>query len=118
MVIIKKTYALGVKPKIILLTHTHPDHAGGLAQLDKEFGCPTWVDKIEPRPSGSRDLRIIEAGDSIMLGKLKIKTIPTRGHTPGGISFKVNLRRFGFYEIQSSGGIDFLKSKLPGAWIS
>ena len=89
-VIIKKTCALGVKPKMILLTHTHPDHAGGLDQLDKEFGCPTWVDKIEPRPSGSRDLRIIEEGDSIMLGKLKIETIPTRGHTPGGISFKVN----------------------------
>jgi glyoxylase-like metal-dependent hydrolase (beta-lactamase superfamily II) len=25
-----------------------------------------------------------------MLGKLKIDTIPTRGHTLGGISFKVN----------------------------
>jgi len=57
--------------------------------LDREYKCPTWVDKIELRLSGSCDLRFIEEGDLISLGKIKIKTIPTRGHTVGGISFKV-----------------------------
>jgi hydroxyacylglutathione hydrolase len=32
---------------------------------------------------------LIEEGDLITLGKIKIETIPTRGHTVGGISFKV-----------------------------
>ena len=88
--IIKKTRELRVKPEKILLTHAHPDHAGGLGRLDKEFGCPTWVDKLEPSPFGSHDLRIIEEGDSIALGRLNIETIPTRGHTTGGVSYKIN----------------------------
>ena len=88
--IIEKARELGVIPKMILLTHTHPDHAGGLGQLDREFRCPTWVDKMEPRPTGSNDLHTIEEGKPIILGALEIETIATRGHTTGGISFKIN----------------------------
>jgi len=53
-----------VKPELILLTHTHLDHAGGLSVLDREYKYFIWVDKIEPRPSGSRDLRFIEGGSN------------------------------------------------------
>ena len=88
--VIKKVRVLDLQPEKILLTHAHPDHAGGLSQLDREFQCPTWLDKKEPRPSGSRNLQFVEGGDLIPLGKLKIEAIATRGHTPGGISYRIN----------------------------
>ncbi len=88
--VIKKVRALDLQPEKILLTHTHPDHAGGVSQLECEFQCPTWLDKKEPRPSGSRNLQFVEGGDLIPLGKLKIEAIATRGHTPGGISYRIN----------------------------
>lgn len=74
----------------ILLTHNHPDHAWGLAELDRAFNCPTWIGSREPRPRGSRDLRLIEEEGFLELGQLTIQTLSTPGHTPGGVSYKIN----------------------------
>ncbi len=87
--IIQKARELNVQPGKILLTHSHPDHAGGLGVLDREFNCPAWIDKKDPRPSGSRDLRFVEDGEEIALGNLIIKAMATPGHTPGGVSYLI-----------------------------
>ncbi len=63
--IITKARELNVRPSKILLTHSHPDHAGGLGALDREYQCPTWIDPKDPRPSGSRDLRPVQDDDEI-----------------------------------------------------
>ncbi len=88
--VIKKTKELNLQLEKILLTHAHFDHAGGLELLDKTFHCPTWIDKREPCPSGSRDLRFLEDGEMIKLGNLNIEVLFTPGHTSGGISYKVH----------------------------
>lgn len=85
--IIKKARELNVRPSKILLTHSHPDHAGGLGLLDREYQCPTWIDPKDPRPSGSRDLIPVQDGDVIQLGSLKVQAIATPGHTTGGMSY-------------------------------
>ncbi len=87
--IIRKAQELNVRPAKILLTHSHPDHAGGLGILDREYQCPTWIDPTDPRPSGSHDLRPVQDGDRIELGNLRIQAIATPGHTTGGMSYWV-----------------------------
>lgn len=88
--IIQKAQELGVIPSKILLTHAHPDHAWGLDLLVQEFRCPTWIDEREPRPGGTEDFHFVKDGEVINLGELKVQAIATPGHTPGGVSYKVN----------------------------
>ena len=87
--VIKKAAELGLKPEKILLTHAHFDHAGGLQKLDKAFACPVWIDKKEPKPSGNHSYKHIADGEILKLGKINIETLLTPGHTPGGVSYKV-----------------------------
>ena len=88
--IINKACEMGVRPKKILLTHAHPDHAGGLGELSKAFDCPTYIDHKEPKPKGSDNFKIVKDGDELSLGKLRIKCIETPGHTVGGVSYLIN----------------------------
>ena len=88
--IINKAHEMGIRPNMILLTHAHPDHAGGLGELSDAFDCPTYIDHNEPKPKGSRNFKIVKEGDELTLGKLRISCIETPGHTAGGVSYLIN----------------------------
>lgn len=86
----------GLKPELILLTHAHFDHVGGIPALQKRFpGLPVYVHPLDApilahplnafppdypsisRPADIRDCRTLPG----------MTVLETPGHTPGGCCF-------------------------------
>lgn len=87
----------------ILLTHSHFDHVGGLAELKPEVNAPiyihpeavgmlndaflsaaAWQIRIPPPPPA--DI-MLTPGEPITVGNLTLNVLFTPGHAPGHVSF-------------------------------
>lgn len=92
--------------KLILNSHAHSDHAGGIARLQKMTGA-----KVVASPSGAQALRdgltasddpqftptnkfpsvaavdVVNDGDVLSVGPLRVRAVATPGHTPGGTTW-------------------------------
>lgn len=87
--------------RMILLTHAHIDHAGGLVYLQERWDVPTYLPRLEKplfdtlpvqgrmfgmpmldRECGRID-HWVEDGDTIALGETTLRFLSTPGHTPG-----------------------------------
>ncbi len=100
---------LGFDPrdvKLILNTHEHSDHAGGLAGLQRATGADVVVrapslavlkrgksDRSDPQflvlsplPAVTR-LRTVEDGEVLSVGDIRLTAHATPGHSPGGTSW-------------------------------
>jgi hydroxyacylglutathione hydrolase len=98
--ILRVVEKLGLKIKVIVLTHRHPDHVGAAAQVKEATGAelaahaecakylphsPSYI--YEPPYEGApKPERILNGGDSIDIGDLHFTVLHTPGHTPCGIS--------------------------------
>ena len=76
----------GLAIKLILLTHTHPDHIADLARLKNETGAPAYVCALEP-VSGAEGF---SAGKAFHAGGVKVESRQTSGHSKGGITFVIS----------------------------
>lgn len=98
--IIKKVRELGLKIKLIVLTHHHPDHVGAAAEVKKATGAEVVAHAeaakylpqstsyaFEPsNQASSYPDRLLKGGDSIDIGDLHFTVLHTPGHTADGIS--------------------------------
>lgn len=101
----KRIIELGLKPKIIILTHAHGDHIGAVTDFVNKYGTKVYIHKedAEMLRDGSKNFTKALTGksisiiadvelkdnDEIKLGDLNFEIIHTPGHTRGGICIKV-----------------------------
>jgi glyoxylase-like metal-dependent hydrolase (beta-lactamase superfamily II) len=71
--------------KLILLTHTHPDHVTDLARLKRETGAPAHVCQLEAIEGAEP----FSEGQSFQAGGLRIGTRLTSGHSAGGVTYVI-----------------------------
>ncbi|KNF08701.1 beta-lactamase domain protein [Gottschalkia purinilytica] len=94
------------KIKYIVLTHGHGDHIAGVPKLKEVYGCPILIHKndeellLDPSKNLSASMpieeviinpdKLLEDGDIIEFGKIKVEVIHTPGHTQGCICLKID----------------------------
>jgi hydroxyacylglutathione hydrolase len=97
--------ALGVTLDGILITHTHFDHVGAVAEVARATGADVWVPEIEafvledinrfvPWPGfgpfeNHKAEHTLQGGEQLELAGFEIDVLSTPGHSPGHVTFSI-----------------------------
>lgn len=105
--ILSKLKEKDLKLAAILLTHGHPDHLSGVAEVAEETGVKVYLHPLDAKMvevlppvflamMGIDELKkpeeflSLEDGQDLELGGLKIKVLQTPGHSLGSVTFLVD----------------------------
>lgn len=120
---------LGVELDGILLTHTHFDHVGAVAEMARETGAEVWCPEIEvpiladinaymrfpglgPFESYDAD-HTVAGGEELTLAGLTFDVVFTPGHSPGHVTYAVRDERALFSgDVLFQGSVG--RTDLPG----
>ncbi len=102
--ILEQVAELEASVEAILLTHTHFDHVGAVAELARRTGAKVWCPKLEvpiladinsyvfpgfgPYESYDADATV-EGGETLELAGLEIEVVFTPGHSPGHVTYAI-----------------------------
>jgi hydroxyacylglutathione hydrolase len=117
----------GLKPVVILNTHGHIDHIGANRDIKDKFGIPLLIHPLDApllekvqefelsfflgaKESPPPD-RLLEDGETVVIGRCGLEVIHTPGHTPGSVSFLGDKVLFSG-DTLFSGGVG--RTDLPG----
>jgi len=68
----------GLRIRFVIDTHTHADHFSASRRIGEQIGAMTVMHRTSPAPGiGMR----VDDGESIALGKLRLRVVHTPGHT-------------------------------------
>lgn len=70
----------------IFTTHWHPDHWIALEEVVKATGLPTVTGRIDAESIQVRIDRLVDGGEIIEIGDLRLEAIHLKGHTDGSIA--------------------------------
>lgn len=104
--LINRVTSLGVSLKFIINTHCHIDHTAEVSKIIEHFNVPFYIhqedlsllDSLEEQGkffglevSGSPQVSdFVKDGDQLKFGNINCNILHTPGHSPGGISLKMD----------------------------
>jgi len=81
----------GLRFRYLVDTHTHADHFSATRQLASQLDAPVVMHRASPAPFV--DLRL-EGGDLLVIGRLRLQSLYTPGHTNDSMCLSVEDRVF------------------------
>lgn len=124
----------GLRPEMLILTHAHADHIAGVEEVRRAFpGVPVAIHRAEadfladpvlnlsagfpPTIRCGPAERLLEGGETLMLGGEGFRVLHTPGHSPGGITLVHDVSGTALVGdtlfAGSVGRVDFPTSRAP-----